>query len=104
MLDKTEGVRTIPEKSVSWGRTPMKFRGTTNKFKFPPNQLFHILGKPPHQQILNKKIICFFPCYRSIKSYSFSFLLQYSCKDNACIQMGPPIYILILMLFTDFGF
>jgi hypothetical protein len=26
--------------------------------------------------------------------------LQYSCKDNACIQMGPPIYI----LFTDFWF
>jgi hypothetical protein len=23
--------------------------------------------------------------------------LQYSCKDNACIQMGPPIYILVLM-------
>jgi hypothetical protein len=42
------------QKKVSpGGRTPMKFRGTTNRFKLKkhPHQLFHILGKPPHQQI-----------------------------------------------------
>ena len=41
------------QKKVSpGGRMPMKFRGTTNTFKLnPPPQLFHILGKPPHQQI-----------------------------------------------------
>jgi hypothetical protein len=53
-----------------------------------------------HQQIEIKNEVIFFHVIDQLNPIvlAFSFLLQYSCKDNACIQMGPPIYI----LFTDF--
>jgi hypothetical protein len=64
------------------------------------------LHKLAHQQIEIKNEVIFFHIIDQLNPIvlAFSFLLQYSCKDNACIQMEPPIYILVLMLFTDFGF
>jgi hypothetical protein len=55
----------------------------------PPHQLFHILGKPPHQQIEIKNEVIFFHIIDQLNPIvlAFSFLLQYSCKDNAC---GTP--------------